>query len=65
MENCTGEKELLCAVIEQARTDATGQRGFTLMMDARKWFNSGEYYPFSYIWILNNSRLIQQKLDMP
>ena len=51
MEKCTGERELLCAVFEQARMDATGQRGFTLMMDARKWFNSEEYYPFSYIWI--------------
>ena len=52
MEDCIGERRLLCAVIKQAYRDATGQGGRkALMRDAREWLNSEKNNPFSYSWI--------------
>ncbi len=52
MENCVGERKLLCAVIEQAYMDATAQRGQkAIKADAKRWLDSEDNYPFSYIWI--------------
>ncbi len=52
METSIGEKKLLCAVIEQAYMDATGQGcGKRFMMDAQEWLKSDGDSPFSYIWI--------------
>jgi len=59
MRNCIGERKLLCAIIEQACKDATGQRKNqeALMADAKKWLNSEENHPFSYIWICDQLQL--------
>jgi hypothetical protein len=59
MRNCIGERKLLCAIIEQACKDATGQRKNQeeLMADATKWLNSEENHPFSYIWICDQLQL--------
>ncbi len=52
MEDHIAERQLLCAVIEQAYRDATGQGcGKTLMMDAQEWLKSEGKSLFSYIWI--------------
>jgi hypothetical protein len=59
MSNCIGERKLLCAIIEQACKDATGQgkdQG-ALMADAQRWLNSEHNYPFSYIWICDQLQL--------
>ena len=59
MRNCIGERKFLCAIIEQACKDATGQRKNqeALMADAKKWLNSEENHPFSYIWICDQLQL--------
>jgi hypothetical protein len=59
MRNCIGERKLLCAIIEQACKDATGQRKHqeASMADAKKWLNSEENHPFSYIWICGQLQL--------
>ncbi len=52
MEDHIAERQLLCAVIEQAYLDAIGQGcGKPLMIDAQEWLNSDGKSPFSYIWI--------------
>ena len=55
METYIGERKLLCAVIEQAYTDATG-RGWQ-KKDAQEWLNSEGNYPFSFIWICDQLQI--------
>ncbi len=51
MEDGVAERRLLCAVIEQAYVDATGQGGRkAIMREAIEWLNSERNDPFSYLW---------------